>query len=400
MATPRHKTRGHAKLSASGSSRWLACTPSPRLESRIVDKGSDYAREGTLAHEFADLYLNHFLAGTLESPEHLKGKSQLEQNEFFSGSMHGYVEEYTDYVLGRWSHYLGNHESPQIHIEQRLNFSEYVPKGFGTGDVTIVGGSHLELIDLKYGQGVKVDAVRNSQLMLYGLGALYEFDLEYEIKTVTLTIVQPRLNSISSWEVSADDLRAWGENYVLPRAKDAFEGVGETVAGSHCRFCKAKSTCRAYHEMSLSLARQEFAFADPDTMSEEELLEVYKLMPTLSDWAKTVNDYMYAQAKDGNPPKGYKLVAKRGRRQWSDKEAVAAALSANGYEQETTHSTKLKGIGDISSLMSKDDFEQMLGEFVIKPQGAPILVPESDKRPALGAEDALADFENLVEVVK
>lgn len=386
-----HSSRSHARLSASGSKRWLACTPSVRLEENFKDKGSSvFAREGTLAHEFSD-YALRLLNDEITKGRYEEATAKLKKHELFTREMPAQVDKYVTYVTEQLAE--ARHKTPdaKLMVEERLDFSHIVKNGFGTGDATIVTDIEMEIIDLKYGKGVRVDAENNSQLMLYGLGALRANELIYDIETVKLTIVQPRLNFISSWIISTEDLERWAEEEVKPKAALAYEGKGEQVAGDHCRWCKAKAKCRAFADLNNQLAKLDFKL--PELLTTEEIVMVYESLPRLTDYANSVAAYLKDQALQGNPVEGYKLVEGRSSRKWTDTELAADVLLAEGFKEEEIYNTKLKGIGDISGLMSKDDFDDKLGTFVIRPSGKPTLVPETDKRPAMGsAEQAKADF--------
>ena len=392
MGNNGHKGRSHARLSASGSKRWLACTPSVKLEEQFKDnQTSVFAQEGTLAHEFADFALR-FFNGEITEGRYKEATDRLREHELYTSEMPTQVDKYVTYVMEQVALARKTTPDAKLMVEERLDFSHIVKNGFGTGDATIVADSEMEVIDLKYGKGVRVDAQKNSQLMLYGLGALRANDLAYDIQTVKLTVVQPRLNSISSWTISAEDLEQWAEETVKPKASLAYEGKGELVAGEHCRWCKAKAKCRAFAKLNEELAKMEFK--EPELLTDDELVEVYEKLPMLTDWANAVSKYLLTQAVAGKSVKGYKVVEGRSSRRWTDPELAAEVLLGAGFTEEEINNVKLKGIGDISNLMSADDFESKLGAFIIKPEGKPLLVPESDKRPAMGIEQAKKDFGN------
>lgn len=390
MAGATHASRKHALLSASGSARWLACTPSARLEEQFLDTGSSvFAQEGTLAHEFADFALRYF------NEEITKGRydeavTKLKQHELYGKEMPGQVDKYVTYVQEQLAQARKITPDARLLVEERLDFSHIVENGFGTGDATILADNTMEVIDLKYGKGVRVNAEENSQLMLYGLGALRANELLYDIDTVVLTVVQPRLNSISSWAISTDDLNTWAEDTVKPKAELAYSGDGVQIAGHHCRWCKAKAKCRAFAKLNEELAKMDFK--EPPLLTDEELIEVYEKLPRLTDWAKAVSAHLMAQALNGQTIKGYKLVEGKSNRKWEDADLAVEVLRTIGLSEEQIFNKKIAGIGDISDLMSKDEFEQKLSPFIVKPPGKPLLVPESDKRPALGNEQAKVDF--------
>lgn len=386
-----HSSRAHARLSASGSKRWLNCTPSVKLEEKFKDKTSDYAREGTLAHEFADYALRRLIDEITEG-RYEEATARLSEHELYTREMPGQVDKYVTHVAEQLAEARAKTPDAVLLVERRLDFSHIVKNGFGTGDATIISDDEMEVIDLKYGKGVAVDAEENSQLMLYGLGALRDAELLYDIKTVRLTVVQPRLNSTSSWVISVEDLNRWAYETVKPKAELAYKGEGETVAGDHCRWCKAKAKCRAFADLNNELAKLDFK--EPDLLTDEEMVKVYEALPRLTEWAKAVSEYLKTAALEGKQIDGYKLVEGRSRRTWADEDAVVEALTAADFPLDEITNTKLKGIGDISGLMSKDDFDDLLDAFVRRPPGKPILVPNSDRRqPINGTEGAKADFD-------
>ena len=398
MSTVEHKDRKHALLSASGSSRWLNCTPSARLEEQFEDPpASKYAEEGTLAHEFAELELRK-TTRQITAAKYKKEVARLEKDPLYSPEMPDYVQEYVDYVMEEYNEAKKLNGDAVLLIEQVVDLTQYVEEGYGTNDSMVISDGVLEVIDLKYGKGIRVGAEENSQLMLYGLGALVEHELTYDIHTVKLTIVQPRLKSVSSWEISAEDLLKWGEATVRPKAELAFEGEGVQKAGDWCKWCKAKASCATLASINIKLAKGDFvnkegAQKDPHLLTEKQLLEIYKKIPLLVDWANAISKYMLEQAKEGKEWKGYKLVEGKSNRKWADEQAIIKLLKSELYEEdEFMTPRKLGGIGMVEKLLGKKDFNKLLGDLVVKPQGSPTLVEESDKRPALGADKAKDDF--------
>lgn len=388
-----HGERAHALLSASGAPRWLVCTPSPRLEEEFPSQSSSFAEEGTLAHEFADIGVKLEI-GMVAPKAFEKRVDELRKNALYTDEMTGEVKKYIDYVMEQYN--LAKVKTPDaiIMVEERVDYSHIVEQGFGTCDNMIIADGVLEVIDLKYGKGVRVSAEDNAQLKLYGLGALRNAELMYDIKTVRLTIVQPRLDAVSSWDISADDLRKWGEEVVRPAALKAYAGEGELVAGSHCKFCKVKARCKALAQLNLEVARHEFT--DPHLLDDKELIEVYKKMPLISSWIASVEEYLLAEAKNGKKWPEHKLVEGRANRVWTNAEDVKKTLLAEGYPLEKIMSVPAKpsllGITAMEKVVGAKQFPIILGTLVTKPKGAPILVPESDKRPAFGAEKAADDF--------
>ena len=279
--------------------------------------------------------------------------------------------------------------TPLLSVEQRVDVSEYVAGCFGTADMMIVTDTVAHIIDLKLGRGVMVDAEENPQLMIYGLGVLAIGEMLYSIDTVRMTIYQPRLEHISTWEISADKLKQWGDEVLRPRGAMALNGEGDFCPGEWCRFCKARNTCRARAQSYLKLAEMEFR--DPPLLTDDEISEVLKVADDLAKWAADV----YAFAQDtavtyGKHWPGYKLVEGRSNRRYSDEDAVIAAATDAGYTDIFKKS--LIGITEMEKLMGKQRFAEIIGPLVYKPQGKITLVPESDKREAIKRTTAEADF--------
>lgn len=385
-----HAARKHALLSASGASRWMNCTPSARLEEKFEDKKSVYADEGTLAHEFGDIEIRHRL-GQISKKVYNAEIAKLRKHELYSSEMEPEVAKYVEIVLEAYNASKQKNKDAVILVEQRLDFSFLVENGFGTGDIVIIADGVLEVIDLKYGKGVKVEAEDNPQLKLYGSGALREYELLYDIHTVRLTIVQPRLDHVSIWETPVEDLTAWGENEVKPKAQKAYKGEGEQTPGEWCKFCKAKAVCRGLADENMKLAA--FEFQDPQVLSDKEVLEIYEQLSIFQDWANSVSSYILDEAINGKQWPGYKLVEGRSNRKWSDENKVIEVLQKD-FDEKEYMVTKLAGITAIEKLVGKANFGAKLNEFIVKPPGAPTLAPESDKRPALGSEQAKLDFKD------
>ncbi|PXV93759.1 uncharacterized protein DUF2800 [Lachnotalea glycerini] len=370
----------HALLSASSSRRWLNCTPSARLEQQFpADEGSIYAEEGTAAHALAEHKLKRLL----------KKRSRRPVSDYDCDEMEDCTAEYVSFAIEQIEKAKQSCKDPVILIEQHLDFSRYVPEGFGTGDLVIVADGTLFIVDLKYGKGIAVEAEENPQMMLYALGALELFDAIYDIEGVSLTIHQPRLESVSTWEITVADLRKWAEEYLIPRAALADKGQGEFASGSWCRFCKARNQCRARAESFLELAKMEFHL--PALLSDEEIAEVLKKADELAKWAADI--YAYAQDEaitHGKHWNGFKLVEGRSNRKYSSEEEAAEAAKAAGYTD--IYKQVLIGITEMEKLMGKKKFAQILGKFVYKPQGKITLAPESDKRQPVETAAAEADF--------
>jgi len=391
----KHSDRSHALLSASGSTRWLNCTPSPRLEEQYPDRSSIYAEEGTLAHELSEAELRKSFKIITAKQRDAEVK-KIKTHKLYNREMPRQVKKYTDIVLERYAELKAEYgRSITVSIEERLDYAKYAPEGFGTGDAILASPGTLDMFDLKYGKGVEVSAVDNDQLKLYALGAYEKYHLLYDIEQVHLHVVQPRINNFSTWSISTYDLLTWAHEVVKPTAAIAFKGEGRPTAGDWCRWCRAKATCRAFANMHLELAKLEFA--KPALLTDTEVLEVYSKLDTLTTWVNAVKDYVFTEAVKGKKWRGLKLVVGRSNRKWKDEDKVIAALTSSGFDLEEITNTKLKGIGDISNLLSVDEFETLLQPLVTKPLGSPTLVHESDKREPFGLAQAKIEFAPTLE---
>lgn len=378
----------HAKLSASGAHRWMNCPPSANLEAQFTDKDSQFSREGTFAHALAELMLR-YNNNELTKKTFTTRLNKMKKEEFFSQEMMEYIDGYAQMVWEQFNEVKAGCPDAQALFEQRLDFSDYVPEGFGTGDVVIIADNMIQVIDLKYGKGVGVSAIRNPQLRLYGLGAYLEHSLLYDIQRVKMTIIQPRLDNISTEELSVDELLEWAETEVKPQAAKAMKGEGEFLVGDHCRFCKAFAICRAQKEHQMELAK--FDFTDAELLEDSEIGEVLSRVDDLVKWAEAIKDYAFDQAVNhGQHYDGWKLVEGRSVRKYLDEEKVAGALKDAGYT-EIYKPQELLGITAMTSFLGKKKFSELLGGLVIKPEGKPVLVPISDKRPELNTSEKLKE---------
>lgn len=392
----KHSQRSHALLSASGAGRWLNCTPSAKLEDEYGEKKSSiYAEEGTLAHELSELYLSKDVLGTINEQDFDSRLEEIMANSLFSEEMLEVVPIYTDYCSAQLAEAKTANPFAIMEIEQKLDLTAFVPESFGTSDCVIINDNLMEVIDLKYGKGVPVYAEWNKQLMLYGLGALQKYDTMYDISEVRLTIVQPRINNISSWQISVKELRKWAEEELKPKAKLAFNGEGELNAGDWCRFCAVRNQCRKLYEQQLEIAQHEFA--DAALLTDDEIADVVKRTPKLVEWANSIAEYAQAKALNENKQwPGLKLVEGISRRKWLDEDKAVNAIFARLPElsEDEIFNTKLKPITSIEKLVGKTRFADILADVVIKPQGKPTLVPLEDKRPAIGYAQAQLDFKD------
>lgn len=381
----------HAVLSPSSASRWLSCTPSARLEMQYPDKAGDYAKEGTLAHEFGELRLRRY-SGEIDNAEWTKKTSVLVKDSLYSESLEEYAGGYADFVWEKYQLAQKTTSDAVLRIEEKIDLTAYVPEGFGTGDAVILADGTMEIIDLKYGKGVQVSAVENKQMMLYALGALDMFGFMYAIHTVRMTIYQPRLDNVSEWEMPVEELLMWGMNELAPRAKMAFAGEGSFNPGKHCQFCRAKAQCRALAEKNMEVARHEFD--DASLLSDAEISKVLEQMDIIKNWMSAVEEYALQAALNGKAFPGFKLVEGRSNRKYVDEKKVADRLIENGYKSDLIYEpAKLKTITAMEKLVTKKAFTAILGDLIIKPQGKPTLVPVSDKRQEWNSAEN--DFKNV-----
>ena len=374
----------HAVLSASGSHRWLNCTPSARLELEFENTGSEAAREGTAAHALCEHKLKRAL--------HMRSRRPV--SDYDSDEMEECTDTYVDFVMEQYEAAKQVCEDPVILIEQRLDFSCYVPDGFGTGDCLIISDNRLHIIDFKYGMGVLVEAEGNPQMKLYALGALAVYDALYDIREVSMTIFQPRRENVSTWTIPVEDLKAWAENELKPRAKMAYDGEGEYLPGEWCTFCRAAVRCRARAEEKLKLAQTEFRM--PPLLTDAEIEDILAVLPDLTKWANEIAAYaLDAALNHGKEWNGFKVVEGRSVRKYRDEAAVAKAAKEAGYKD--IYRQSLIPLTEMQRLMGKDRFEEILGGLITKAPGRPILVPKSDRRPAMNVSNAINEFYEIKE---
>lgn len=369
----------HARFSPSSGKRYLSCPPSLRLEEQFEDEQSPYAAEGTAGHAMAEYLIN----------KHLKKRVKRPVSDYYSDELMEAVEDYTTYGIEVIEKAKQDCDSPFVAVELRVSLDHRVEGCFGTADLVVVDSKKVHIIDLKLGKGVMVDAEQNVQLMIYGLGVLDMLECLYDIETVELTIVQPRLEHLSTWEISAEELKKWGAEVFEPGANMALSGEGTYSAGDHCRFCKARFNCRERANEYLKLAQMEFA--EPPLLSDEEVAEVLAKADALKKWAEEI--YTYAQNEaivNHKEWPGYKLVLGRSNRKYTDEEDVAKAATDAGYTD--IYKSTLIGITEMERLMGKKKFNEILGAYVYKPDGKVTLVPDSDKREAINLSTAEADF--------
>lgn len=377
----------HAILSPSAASRWMVCTPSARLEQEFPNVSTSYADEGTLAHAVGECILRQ-LAGMISSVEAETIMAIHMTNKYYNKDLHDYAEGYAFYV---WNQCKPG--KTHLFVETRLNMTAWIEDGFGTADAIIVGDGVLIFDDLKYGKGVPVSAVENSQLMIYALGAYNEFKEIFEIDRIQMNIYQPRIDNISSWEISVAELLEWAENDLKPKAALAYKGDGEFAPGKACLFCRARATCRALHDYNMELATLEFK--NPDLLTDEEIVMVIQRAGTFGKWIEAVETYALSTAVSGQKSwPGYKIVEGRSNRKYSSEVIIATKLEKEGYK-DIYKPLSLLPLGEMEKKLTKPVFEKLVTPHLIKPAGAPALVKEDDKRPVYSV--AASEFTVIAE---
>ncbi len=380
----------HALLSASGAHRWLHCTGSPLLEKDFPDSTSVYAQEGTLAHELCELKLMAY-TGEITKRKLTSMKNRLMKSELWQPEMDSTSETYLDYIKDITMSYT---VKPVILTEKRVDFSRYVPEGFGTADCLILAGDTLHVVDYKHGKGVVVDADHNPQMMLYALGAMSELSLLYRFKFVHMTIVQPRVNNISEFTLTADELTEWGEMVVKPKAEAAISGKGEFEAGDWCRFCRAKQQCKTRYESNDSLYPELSAQHDPRLITLDELGKYLKRGKDMAAWLEDMKEYALSESLAGADVPGWKAVEGRGSRAFTDTDEAVDTLIKNGIDESVLYERRVLTLAQMEKAVGKKAFGELVGDLVVKNPGKPTLVEESDKRPKITNQPTAADVFN------
>ena len=375
--TINHSQRAHALLSASSSERWLACPPSAVAAEAYPKQDTAFTREGTLAHEVAEV-----LAGGRESE--MAGVAALNLDLTQEMIDHGY--NYRDYI----KEHIQSDDAIVL-LEQRVDFSPWVPDGFGTCDCIIIQGETLTVIDYKYGKGVAVEAAHNPQMMLYALGALNDYGFAYSIATVEMHIYQPRIDNISAFTMSADELMEWAEKTVKPTAVQAAEGKGKYSPGNHCRFCPHAGKCRELTKVCTTYVNAHGLKKKLPILAPHEAAEVLKMEPLISLWLKRVKEQALSDLLEGKEIPGYKVVeGKLGNRKWTDEMQVAEALKGAGYGMEEITETKLRSPAEMDRAIGKKKVAELLTNLIDRAPGAPTIALESDKRPAYDRKAEIA----------
>jgi len=374
----------HAVLSPSSASRWMACTPSARFEQQFENTTSVFAEEGTLAHAIGEAIIKLRLQMVTEAAFNLE-LDFLTRDPLYNAEMLTHAEQYADYCLE-------DSQPGDIHaVETRLDITSHVPEGFGTGDYMRVrpSANHLRFRDLKYGKGVPVSAVNNTQLKVYALGALNWWGWIYDIDTVSVGIFQPRLSNNTEWEISVAELMEWANDELRPKAKLAFAGEGEYKPGNHCKFCRARVKCKALADYNLDLFKHELK--KHDQLTDEELPAIVKKASLLAAWAKDIEEYMLAEAVKGKKWEGMKLVEGKSDRVFVSASNTEKKLLEAGYTDEIYTPRKLLGITALTKNIGAKAFKELVEPDLRKPAGKPTLVPANDPR---------KDFDNAAAVFK
>ena len=379
MADINHKERAHAKLSASGASRWATCPGSVQMEDGIPDKESIYAQEGTLAHEMSELKLKHYLDPKGFGKRKLNAAiKKLKENELYQAEMESYTDTYVDFIKEKALSFPSN---PYIEIEKRVDFSRWVDGGFGTCDCVLIHGSTLSIIDLKYGKGVPVSAEQNEQLILYALGAYDAFNLIYNLDKIELNIVQPRINNFSTWEISLTELLLWGD-YFKVQAEKALGGNGELVPSAKaCKFCKARDICTARAENNLSLESE--IKLKPNEIPKDKLYEYISRGEDIAKWVADLKAYALDMCLKGEDVKGLKAVAGRTSRSWTNQDEAINKLIEGGIDEAIIYDKVPLTLAKLEKALGKQQFTALVGDMVVTSEGKPTLVFENDKRPAI-----------------
>lgn len=379
MTDINHKERAHAKLSASGASRWATCPGSVQMEDGIPDRESIYAQEGTLAHEMSELKLKHYLDPKGFGKRKLNAAiKKLKENKLYQAEMESYTDTYVDFIKEKALSFSSN---PYIEIEKRVDFSRWVDGGFGTCDCVLIHGSTLSIIDLKYGKGVPVSSEQNEQLILYALGAYDAFNLIYNLDKIELNIVQPRINNFSTWEISLTELLLWGD-YFKVQAEKALGGNGELVPSAKaCKFCKARDICTARAENNLSLESE--IKLKPNEIPKDKLYEYISRGEDIAKWVADLKAYALDMCLKGEDVKGLKAVAGRTSRSWTNQDEAINKLIEGGIDEAIIYDKVPLTLAKLEKALGKQQFTALVGDMVVTSEGKPTLVFENDKRPAI-----------------
>lgn len=368
--------KAHAILSASSAHKWLVCTPSARLEEQFPNKTSEYMQEGTLAHAIAEFKVRSYFLEAISKTAQTRRLNKFKKEEEFQDEMLEHTDTYLNFLK---EEALKTNAKPFISVEQKVDFSNYVPEGFGTADCIMISGDMLHIIDFKYGKGVKVEAEDNPQMKLYALGAISAYGLFYPLKNIKMSIVQPRIDNISSYEMPKEQLLEWGEKIIKPQAQKAFAGIGDYVQGEHCRFCRAKGACEFRAKENMKVV-EEIQSSYNGTITNAELGEMLTKTDGIEQWIKDIKAYALELALKGEQIKGWKAVEGKSNRKIIDIDKAFEILESNGYEEALLYEKVPLTLTKLEKVVGKIKLSEVIGDYIEKPKGAPTLVKESDKR--------------------
>ncbi|PGH24057.1 DUF2800 domain-containing protein [Fusobacterium animalis] len=367
----------HALLGPSSAARWIACPPSVKLCEQFEDVESEYAKEGSLAHEIAELKVRKLIDPGLTSRKFTTSMKKLKDKELYQEEMQGYTDEYVEFIQEQMYSYS---TTPHTAVEQKVDFSQYVPDGFGTADCILIADDTLHIIDFKYGKGVPVNVENNAQLLLYALGTYLAYEMIFPIEHIKMSIVQPRLNNIGTWECRLDYLLEFAK-IAQEKAAMALKGEGDFNCGEHCKFCKAKAVCRERANANLELAKYEFKAADQLTL--KEIGQILEKAKDLAKWADDLKDYALSESLKGNEVPGWKAVNGRGSRSFTNTDEAIKVLVNNGIAEELLFERKYLTLAQMEKTVGKKEFNNLVGNLIVMNVGKPTLVEVSDKREAI-----------------
>ena len=384
----------HAKrYSPSGSCKWLNCPGSVVLEAEFPDRETDYTREGTLAHSIAELkLLKHF--SPMSQRTFTTRMNKFKKDPMYQEEMQGYTDTYLEYINETAMKFSS---APFVAVEKRVSFENYAPDGFGTSDCILIGGDTMYVCDFKYGKGVKVDAERNTQGMLYALGALGAYEMFYRIDNIIISIVQPRLDHISEYCIAAEDLRKWAEDVLKPAVQQIEDGSTECHPGPWCDkgFCKARCKCRAIAEQNLSLA-DDYGLADASALSNSQIGEALLRGRQLKAWLAALEDYALKECLDGRSVPGWKVVAGRSVRQFTDTDAAFDHFIEKGIKEDMLYKRVPITLTETEKLIGKKKFEELAEGYITRSIPKPTLAEMEDRREEYRPNSAANDFADIV----
>lgn len=389
MSEAMSENRAHAVLSASGAHKWLVCTPSARLEEKYPNRTSEYMAEGTLAHAIAEFKVRSYFLEPIAKSTYTRKINKFRKEQYFNAEMLSTTDTYLEFIKGLA---METQHKPFIAVEMQVDYSEWVPEGFGTADCILISGDTLHVIDYKHGKGVKVEAEENPQMKLYALGAYNKYKLFYAIKNVEMHIIQPRIDNISSYGLTLKDLLDWAENTVKPQAQKAWAGVGEFVQGEHCRFCKVKN-CEFRAKQNMKIVEEIKKIEG--TLTPSEIGEVLTKTDGIEQWIKELKVYALEQILEGENIPGWKAVEGKSNRKIVDVDKAFEILEANGFDQAILYERKPLSLTALERVVGKKQLSDAIGDYIERPKGAPTLAKETDKRANYKRSSAVEDFKNI-----